>query len=77
KGVVRDPALHAEVMEGLSEFTETECGLVFRGAVYSPLKGSEGNIEFIFLLTRAGGEPSAREGFDFAALARGAALNLG
>jgi 23S rRNA (cytidine1920-2'-O)/16S rRNA (cytidine1409-2'-O)-methyltransferase len=76
KGVVRDPALHAEVMEGLSEFAETECGLVFRGAVHSPLKGSKGNIEFIFLLTKTGDEPSARRGFDFAALARGASFNL-
>jgi 23S rRNA (cytidine1920-2'-O)/16S rRNA (cytidine1409-2'-O)-methyltransferase len=77
KGVVRDPALHAEVMEGLSGFAETECGLVFRGAVHSPLKGSGGNIEFVFLLAKGGDEPSARECFDFAALARDAAFNLG
>jgi 23S rRNA (cytidine1920-2'-O)/16S rRNA (cytidine1409-2'-O)-methyltransferase len=76
KGVIRDPALHAEVMEGLAEFAETGCGLVFRGAAYSPLKGSEGNIEFIFLLTKAGDELSARRGFDFAALARSAGSHL-
>ncbi|MDR1508615.1 MAG: TlyA family RNA methyltransferase [Synergistaceae bacterium] len=76
KGVIRDPSLHAEVMEGLSEFAETECGLVFKGAVYSPLKGSSGNIEFIFLLTRAGNELSARRAFDFSELARSAGFSL-
>jgi 23S rRNA (cytidine1920-2'-O)/16S rRNA (cytidine1409-2'-O)-methyltransferase len=77
KGVIRDPALHAEVMEGLSEFAETVCGLVFKGAVYSPLKGSKGNIEFIFLLARADSEPSVRGCFDFAALACRADFDLG
>jgi 23S rRNA (cytidine1920-2'-O)/16S rRNA (cytidine1409-2'-O)-methyltransferase len=77
KGVVRDPALHAEVMEELSEFAETQCGLVFKGAVHSPIKGSSGNIEFIFWLAKAGKGPSARGSFDFAGLARAAGLNLG
>jgi 23S rRNA (cytidine1920-2'-O)/16S rRNA (cytidine1409-2'-O)-methyltransferase len=77
KGVIRDPALHTEVMEGLSKFAEDECGLVFKGAVYSPIKGSHGNIEFIFLLARAESESSARGCFDFAGLARAAAFNLG
>jgi len=45
KGVVRDPAVHARVVEGLAAFFE-EQGLSVRGTCESPITGPEGNREF-------------------------------
>ncbi len=50
KGVVRDPALHLEVLEGLHEFVREKTDLRVKGATFSPIRGPEGNIEFIFLM---------------------------
>jgi 23S rRNA (cytidine1920-2'-O)/16S rRNA (cytidine1409-2'-O)-methyltransferase len=50
KGVVRDPALHAQVLRDLALFSRDSLGLSLLGATYSPIRGPEGNIEFIFLL---------------------------
>lgn len=52
KGVVRDPAVHLEVLE---EFVSTAVSLGFsiRDLTYSPVKGPEGNIEFLGYLTVA------------------------
>ncbi|MDR1886218.1 MAG: TlyA family RNA methyltransferase [Synergistaceae bacterium] len=55
KGVVRDPALHVEVLEGLSEFLIRDGTLRLSGATYSPIRGPEGNIEFLFLLSAGAG----------------------
>ena len=53
KGVVRDPAVHEEV---LRRFIETAHSLGFSVAnlTYSPVKGPEGNIEFLGHLVRDG-----------------------
>lgn len=56
KGVVREPGIHAEVLEGAAR-TVTELGLVVRGVTFSPIKGPEGNIEFWVWAARTG-EPS-------------------
>lgn len=50
KGVVRDPAVHKEVLDG---FVSLAHGLGFRilGLTFSPVKGPEGNIEFLGHLT--------------------------
>lgn len=45
KGVVRDEAVHVEVLASAVAATEAE-GLVIRGLSFSPIKGPEGNIEF-------------------------------
>lgn len=45
RGVVRDPALHAEVIDGVLRFL-ADVGLTVRGVTWSPLRGPEGNIEF-------------------------------
>ena len=45
KGVVRDPTVHAEVLDR-AQVAARECGLVVRGLDYSPVRGPEGNIEF-------------------------------
>ena len=50
KGVVRDPVVHKEVLDGFLELTEqTEFNVL--GLTFSPVKGPEGNIEFLAHLT--------------------------
>jgi 23S rRNA (cytidine1920-2'-O)/16S rRNA (cytidine1409-2'-O)-methyltransferase len=44
-GVVRDPALHQEAVEGVRRFCE-ENGLAFRAQCESPITGAKGNREF-------------------------------
>lgn len=55
KGVVRDPAVHLQVLE---EFVDLARSLEFTicDLTFSPVKGPEGNIEFLGHLTLAGGE---------------------
>lgn len=50
KGVVRDPAIHKEVLD---KFVVLAKGLNFNilGLTFSPVKGPEGNIEFLGYLT--------------------------
>ena len=50
KGVVREPETHREVLDN---FVELATGLGFRilGLTFSPVKGPEGNIEFLAHLT--------------------------
>ena len=61
KGVVRDPAAHAEVLRGIAAFTETFGWRVVR-MDYSPITGPEGNIEFLAeIRARDGEEPVISE----------------
>lgn len=53
KGVVRDPAVHLDVLADIRAFAEG-MGLAVQGADYSPIAGPEGNIEFLFDLMPAG-----------------------
>ena len=46
KGVVRDKAVHSEVIEKIRSFA-TETGFSVLGLDYSPIKGLEGNIEYL------------------------------
>ena len=55
KGVVRDPAVHQEVLEDFISLAH-EIGFTILGLTFSPVKGPEGNIEFLAHLTLAGGE---------------------
>jgi 23S rRNA (cytidine1920-2'-O)/16S rRNA (cytidine1409-2'-O)-methyltransferase len=50
-GVVRDAALHKEVIEHLSAFFQTK-GLTSEGVLPSPILGPKGNREFFILLVR-------------------------
>ncbi|MDD4160564.1 MAG: TlyA family RNA methyltransferase [Synergistaceae bacterium] len=50
RGVVHDPDLHEETLKDLAGFIEAETDLVLFNATYSPIRGPEGNIEFLFLL---------------------------
>ena len=53
RGVIRDPAVHEEVLERVAALM-SEAGLVVRGLTWSPLKGPEGNIEFWVYAARTG-----------------------
>lgn len=51
KGVVRDPAIHREVLESFLA-TAAELGFTVRHLTFSPVKGPEGNIEFLGHLSK-------------------------
>ncbi|HMO51494.1 MAG TPA: TlyA family RNA methyltransferase [Kiritimatiellia bacterium] len=46
-GVVRDPAVHQEVIERIRRFGEQSAGLRWRGCCESAIKGPAGNTEFL------------------------------
>ena len=52
KGVVREPAVHQEVLDDFVALTK-EIGFRILGLTFSPVKGPEGNIEFLAHLTLA------------------------
>ena len=52
KGVVRDEKVHREVVQGILDFVPT-IGMSAVGLDYSPIKGPEGNIEFLAWLVNA------------------------
>lgn len=51
KGVVRDPKVHEEVIEKVVSMAKAE-GFGIGGLDYSPIKGPEGNIEYLLFLTQ-------------------------
>ncbi|MFQ6118164.1 MAG: TlyA family RNA methyltransferase [Candidatus Bipolaricaulia bacterium] len=55
RGVVRDPEVHLEVLEGLSHFVQEELGISLLDVTFSPIRGPKGNIEFFFHLRNAPG----------------------
>ena len=46
-GVVRDPAVREAVVADIKAFGTASLGLEWRGCVESPLRGPEGNVEFL------------------------------
>ncbi|OJX79377.1 TlyA family RNA methyltransferase [Magnetospirillum sp. 64-120] len=46
-GVVREPELHAEVCDRISQWLPTQAGWQVEGLCDSPIKGPEGNKEFL------------------------------
>ncbi len=72
KGVVRDPAVHLEVLEHFlihaKENNFTVCGLT-----YSPIRGPEGNIEYLGYLEWGTAEPRS---FDLKALVEASHIEL-
>ena len=49
KGVVRDKKVHMRVIEDVCGYAE-ECGFEILGLDHSPIKGPEGNIEYLLYL---------------------------
>ena len=50
-GVVRDPAVHEEVIQRILTFNE-ELGFKTLGIVHSPIQGTQGNIEYLYWFTK-------------------------
>ena len=51
KGVVRDPKVHEEVIENVTASAK-ELGFAVLGLDFSPVRGPEGNIEYLLYLTK-------------------------
>ena len=66
KGVVRDPLVHIEVIETVCAMIQ-ENGFTLLGLDYSPVKGPEGNIEYLAYLQNTPNETNAHS-FDIPAL---------
>lgn len=60
KGVVREQSVHVEVVDMIVSFAR-EMGFVTLDLSYSPIKGPEGNIEYLLYITR----DTSREGREF------------
>ena len=54
KGVVRDAAVHKEVLDNFMS-TAQKAGFAVSGITFSPIKGPEGNIEFLAFLSSSRG----------------------
>ena len=52
KGVVRDPAVHEEVIRKVAAYALT-VGFIPEALDYSPVKGPEGNIEYLIFLQKS------------------------
>ena len=52
KGVVRDKSVHLEVVESVIEMCVSN-GFSVEGLSYSPIKGPEGNIEYLVLIKKS------------------------
>lgn len=55
KGVVRDKKVHLEVLEHFLDHAG-QAGFAVKGLTYSPIRGPEGNIEYLGWLSAEGGE---------------------
>lgn len=62
KGVVRDPAIHFEVICRILTLA-VSLGFYPTGLTYSPVKGPEGNIEYLLYLTATGNVAGVDESF--------------
>jgi len=50
KGIIRDSLIHQQVLEGVIAFSH-QIGFAIKDLSFSPIKGGEGNIEFLLYLT--------------------------
>lgn len=55
KGVVKDQLVHQRVIEDITNYTQ-EISLVVKGLTFSPIRGPEGNIEFLIWLQKRQGQ---------------------
>ncbi|MBP5384641.1 MAG: TlyA family RNA methyltransferase [Lachnospiraceae bacterium] len=58
KGVVRDASVHEEVIRSVMQYC-TDNQFTVLGLTYSPIKGPEGNIEYLAYLKKSGSDPDA------------------
>ena len=59
-GVVRDSEVHSQVSEEVIRFA-LSIGFCFKGLTYSPIKGPEGNIEYLCYLSLENGTKDIQE----------------
>ncbi len=52
KGVVRDPGVHEQVISDVVQYA-ADMGLLVKGLTFSPIKGPEGNIEYLLWMQKA------------------------
>lgn len=71
KGVVRDPEVHRQVLNGFVELAR-QLEFAILGLTFSPVKGPEGNIEFLAHLTRESREGICPDTAAIVAAAHGA-----
>lgn len=60
KGVVRDPEVHKDVIRRIITMAKAE-GFGIGGLDFSPVKGPEGNIEYLLYLTTGNGAEATKE----------------
>lgn len=63
KGVVRDKAVHAEVIKMITDFV-LHNGFSVLGLTFSPVKGPEGNIEYLLYLKKSDSPSGQLPGID-------------
>ena len=68
KGVVRDKAIHAEILRDMLKFIDEATGFGIAGLSYSPIRGPEGNIEFLCYITHG----TVNTGYDIDAIVNSA-----
>ena len=69
KGVVKDPDVHLEVIENVMKFS-SGIGFTVSGLDFSPVKGPEGNIEYLLYLKKGCMDGSENGGCEEDALRR-------
>lgn len=60
KGVVREASVHIEVLEQVLAFTQ-EAGFEIKNLDFSPIRGPEGNIEYLMHICKSGQQTGAYE----------------
>lgn len=76
KGVITDPKVHEDILNETADFIDEYTGLSLEGADYSPIRGPEGNIEFLFFLRHKVDSSAARR-HDFCRIVAEAHANAG
>ena len=69
KGVVRDESVHIRVVKEITEFA-SQNGFQVKGLTFSPVKGPEGNIEYLMYMMKSEQSASQDCGVDINALVR-------
>lgn len=60
KGVVREPRIHEEVVHKVIDYAD-RIGFEVQGLTYSPIKGPEGNIEYLLYIKKRADIPEETE----------------
>ncbi len=51
-GIVREPTLHQKAVERVQKWVGTQPELEWRGVIESPIRGGDGNVEFLAWITK-------------------------